>query len=55
MDNLIVYKNSATKKSIFLAKAQGAQRAEAGMYVVVHEDFEHCATLRFNKKIIFNE
>jgi hypothetical protein len=41
------------KKLIFLAKALGAQRAGAGMYVVVHEDFEHCATPRFNKKVIF--
>ena len=41
------------EKSIFLAKAQGAQRAETGMYVVVHEDFEHCVTPRFNKKVIF--
>ncbi len=27
---------------------QGAQRAETGVYVSIHEDFEHCATQRAN-------
>ena len=46
LKKLIIYKNilQYTKKSIFLAKAQGAQRAETGMYTFVHEDFEHRAT-----------
>ena len=26
---------------------QGARRAETGMYVVIHEDFEHRATPQF--------
>ena len=45
--------NTSQKKSTFLAKAQGAQHTETGMYLLVHEDFEYCATPRFNKKMIF--
>lgn len=50
--NSITYQNGTAKKSIFLAKAQGLQHTETGMYVLLYEDFEYCATHRFNKKMI---
>ena len=41
------------KKCSEEGQMQGARSAETGMYMEVHEDFEHCATPQVASTVIF--